>query len=95
MNINLEQTILRNLLTNEEYTRRVLPFLVPDYFEGVYKDLFKEVAKFVSKYNKIPTLESFKIEVDEGNRLSEEHYRQAIEMLPNIFTAESLSLIHI
>ena len=55
MNINLEQTILRNLLTNEEYTRRVLPFLVPDYFT-VYKDLFKEVAKFVSKYNKIPTL---------------------------------------
>ena len=92
MNINLEQTILRNLLTNEEYTRRVLPFLVPDYFEGVYKDLFKEVAKFVSKYNKIPTLESFKIEVDEGNRLSEEHYRQAIEMLPNIFTAESENL---
>ena len=92
MNINLEQTILRNLLTNEEYTRRVLPFLVPDYFEGVYKDLFKEVAKFVSKYNKIPTLESFKIEVDEGNRLSEENYRQAIEMLPNIFTAESENL---
>ena len=92
MNINLEQTILRNLLTNEEYTRRVLPFLAPDYFEGVYKDLFKEVAKFVSKYNKIPTLESFKIEVDEGNRLSEENYRQAIEMLPNIFTAESENL---
>ena len=59
MNINLEQTILRNLLTNEEYTRRVLPFLAPDYFEGVYKDLFKEVAKFVSKYNKIPTFRIF------------------------------------
>ena len=92
MNINLEQTILRNLLTNEEYTRRVLPFLVPDYFDGVYKDLFKEVAKFVSKYNKIPTLESFKIEVDEGNRLSEENYRQAMEMLSNIFTPESENL---
>ena len=92
MNINLEQTILRNLLTNEEYTRRVLPFLAPDYFEGVYKDLFKEVAKFVSKYNKIPTLESFKIEVDEGNRLSEENYRQAMEMLSNIFTPESENL---
>ena len=92
MNINLEQTILRNLLTNEEYTRRVLPFLAPDYFDGVYKDFFKEVAKFVSKYNKIPTLESFKIEVDEGNRLSEENYRQAMEMLSNIFTPESENL---
>ena len=92
MNINLEQTILRNLLTNEEYTRRVLPFLVPDYFDGVYKDLFKEVAKFVSKYNKIPTLESFKIEIDESGKLSEENYRQGIELLPNIFTPESENL---
>jgi len=92
MNINLEQTILRNLLTNEEYTRRVLPFLVPDYFDGVYKDLFKEVAKFVSKYNKIPTLESFKIEIDESGKLSEENYRQGMELLPNIFTAESENL---
>ena len=62
MNINLEQTLLRNLLTNEEYTRKVLPFLVPDYFEGVYKDLFKEVAKFVSKYNKI-SLKNVKIKI--------------------------------
>ena len=92
MNINLEQTILRNLLTNEEYTRRVLPFLVPDYFDGVYKDLFKEVAKFVSKYNKIPTLESFKIEIDESGKLSEENYRQGMELLPNIFTPEPENL---
>ena len=92
MNINLEQTILRNLLTNEEYTRRVLPFLVPDYFDGVYKDLFKEVAKFVSKYNKIPTLESFKIEIDESGKLSEENDRQGMELLPNIFTPESENL---
>ena len=92
MNINLEQTILRNLLTNEEYTRRVLPFLAPDYFDGVYKDLFKEVAKFVSKYNKIPTLESFKIEIDESGKLSEENYRQGMELLPNIFTPESENL---
>ena len=92
MNINLQQTILRNLLTNEEYTRKVLPFLAPEYFEGAYKDTFKEVAKFVQKYNKLPTLEAFKIEIDEGGRMSEENYRQAMEMLPNIFTKESENL---
>ena len=90
--INLQQTILRNLLTNEEYTRKVLPFLAPDYFEGAYKDIFKEVAKFVHKYNKLPTQESFKIEVDEGGRMSDENYRQTMEMLPNIFTFEKENL---
>ena len=58
----------------------------------MYKDLFKEVAKFVSKYNKIPTLESFKIEIDESGKLSEENYRQGMELLPNIFTPESENL---
>ena len=90
--INLQQTILRNLLTNEEYTRKVLPFLAPDYFEGAYKDIFKEVAKFVHKYNKLPTQEAFKIEVDEGGRMSDENYRQTMEMLPNIFTFEKENL---
>ena len=92
MNINLEQTILRNLLTNEPYMRKVLPFINPDYFDGVYKGLFKEVTKFVAKYNKLPTLEAFKIELDEGNSLGEDNYRLATELLPNIFTPEKEDL---
>lgn len=92
MDINLEQTILRNLLTNDEYARKVAAFLSPDYFEGVYKNLFKEFTKFIAKYNKLPTMESFKIEIDEGDRLNEEQYRHAIEILPNIFTPEKENL---
>jgi archaellum biogenesis ATPase FlaH len=72
--------------------RKVLPFIAPDYFEGVYKGLFKEIAKFVSDYNKLPTLEAFKIEIDQNNRLSEEDYRIAVELLPNIFTHEPENL---
>ena len=53
MNINLEQTILRNLLVDEGYMRKVLPFVKPEYFEGVYKSLFIEAGKFVGKYNKL------------------------------------------
>jgi len=83
--IHLEQTILRNLLTNDAYMRKVAAFLQPDYFEGVYKALFKEFGKFVAKYNKLPSLESFKIEVDEGDRLTDEQYRHAMEIMPNIF----------
>ena len=37
-------------------------------------------------------MEAFKIEVDEGGRMSEENYRQAMEMLPNIFTPEPENL---
>ena len=89
MNITLEQTILRNLLVDESYMRKVLPFLQVDYFEGVYKSLFQEVGKFVGKYNRLPTLESFKIEIDDGD-FNEEQYRHAIEILPEIFRTEKV-----
>ena len=88
MEINLEQTILRNLLTNDDFTRKVAAFLQPEYFEGVYKSLFKEFTKYIAKYNKLPTKEAFKIEIDEANRLTDEQYRHAMEIFPNIFTYE-------
>ena len=69
MQTNLEQTILRNILTDEEYMRKVLPFIKPDYFEGIYRILFREAGKFVGKYNKLPTAETFKIELDQARNL--------------------------
>ena len=71
MNTNVEQVILRNILTNEQYMRKTLPFIKPEYFEGLYKILFKEIAKFVGKYNKLPTAQSFKVQLDETDKLNE------------------------
>jgi len=85
---NIEQVILRNVLTNEPYMRKVLPFIKPEYFEGVYNQLFKEAGKFVAKYNKLPTLDTFKIEVDQSTKFNDEQYAHAMEILPNIFTGE-------
>ena len=84
--INLQQTILRNLLTNDPYMRKVAAFLSPDYFEGTYQSLFKEFGKYIAKFNRLPTLEAFKIEIDENDRLSDEHYRHAMDILPDIFS---------
>lgn len=85
INANIEQTVLRNLLTNEGYMRRVLPFIRPEYFDGVYQQMFREVAKFVAKYNKLPNAETFKIEIDESSGFTDEQYRHAVEILPEIF----------
>jgi replicative DNA helicase len=87
---NLEQTILRNILTDENYMRKVLPFIKPDYFEGIYRILFKEAGKFVGKYNKLPTAETFKIELDQADRLSGENYTVAVDLLPQLFSAEKI-----
>jgi replicative DNA helicase len=88
MNYSIEQTIIKNILTNEDFMRKVLPFIKPDYFEGTYQKLFKEIGKFVAKYNKLPNAESFKIELDNTDSFNEEQYRHAIEVLPQLFEKE-------
>jgi archaellum biogenesis ATPase FlaH len=88
LNTTVEQIILKNLLTEEPYMRKVLPFIKPEYFQGVYNLLFKEVAKFVAKYNKLPTLDAFKVEIDQSEKFNDDQYQAAMEILPNIFTHE-------
>jgi replicative DNA helicase len=90
LNINLEQTILRNIIKDEDFMRKVLPFIKPDYFEGIYRQLFKELGRFVGKYNKLPNAEAFKIELDQSDKFNNEQYQHAIEILPNLFSDEKV-----
>jgi len=90
MPTNLEQTILRNLLTDEKYMRKVLPFIKPDYFEGIYRILFREAGKFVAKYNKLPNAEAFKIELDNADKLNDEQYNLAMDIVPQLFAGEKV-----
>ena len=70
--------------------RKVLPFIKNEYFEGVYRQLFKQVGLYVQKYNKLPTQESFKIELDDADNFNDEQYRHAVEILPDIFKTEEI-----
>jgi replicative DNA helicase len=88
VNTNIEQVVLKNILTNEAYMRKVLPFIKAEYFEGIYRELFKQSGKFVAKYNKLPSAESFKIEIDSADNFSDDNHRQAIEIIPELFTKE-------
>ena len=65
MRVRLEQTIIKNLIRSENYTRKVLPFLKEDYFSNLEdRLLFKEVSGFILKYNQQPTFDALSIEVD-------------------------------
>ena len=60
----IERTALTQLVSNEEYARKVLPFIKGDYFsDRIERTIFEEITKFVEKYKKIPTQTSLEIEV--------------------------------
>ena len=82
----LNRTILRSLLTNEEYLRKVVPFLKPNYFEGPLKLIFKQIAAFVEKHNTLPTLEAFRIDLEQNEKISDDMFTEVSALLPEIFS---------
>ena len=85
--MKLEQTILKNLIYNEEYLRKVLPFLKDEYFSDKTEGLlFKEITSFVQTYNSTPTIEAIGLAVKERRNLTDdevdksESYLQEIEL---------------
>ena len=82
--MRIETTILGNLLQNEEYTRKVLPFLKTDYFtNNDEKIVYDTVSGFVTKYNSLPTKEALSIELQEV-KINEEEFKETMELLDEI-----------
>jgi archaellum biogenesis ATPase FlaH len=68
---NIETTILRNLMHNDVYMRKVIPFLKPVYFDEEHRYVFKQIAKFATKYNKLPTKETLEVEISNDEKLGD------------------------
>ena len=74
----IEITILRNLIHNDDYTRKVIPFIQPEYFEDrVQKTIFLEIAEFVVNYDSLISLEALEIEISNRSDLSDEDIKTA------------------
>ena len=81
MQQRIETIILRNLIHNEEYTRKVLPFLSKEYFvEHADRLLYDQINSFISKYNNLPTKEALVIELD-GTQLKNEEFEEVTDLL--------------
>lgn len=79
--MRIEHVILKSLIFNEDYTRKVLPFLKEDYFgDRVERLVFNEIDSYVAKYNSTPTYESLVIEVN-NKKITDDEYKESIELL--------------
>ena len=82
----LEHSILKNLIYNDSYCRKVLPFISADYFsDDTEKVVFKEVNEFVNKYKRLPTHEALVINFTESKSLTETQVRTSINLLDEIY----------
>jgi len=83
--IDIESLIIANLLFNDEYARRVSPFLKNDYFENkIYRKIFEEYAEYVDKYGKIPTIDALIIEIDKRKDINQNEYSEIVSFFEKI-----------
>jgi len=83
--MKLETVILRNLIRNEDYLRKVLPFLKTEYFtDKTEKIIYEEINKFTETYNSTPTIESIELAVKERRNLSDEELEKSKSYLHEI-----------
>ena len=77
----IETTILRNLVFNEDYSRKVIPFIQPDYFEQrSEKTIFEEIVQFIVKYGSAITIEALNIEIENRTDLNESEVKEIREI---------------
>ena len=89
MSQTIERTTLTQLVTNEQYARKVLPFMKSDYFaDRTEKTIFEEITKFVDKYNKIPTQTSLEIEVQGRKDLNEDEYKKVVAVIQTLSSTD-------
>ena len=81
----IESTIIQNLVFNEDFSRKVLPFVREEYFENYHERIiFTEISKFIVKYNTLPTTSALLIEVENRTDLNDEVYKQTVESLSKL-----------
>ncbi len=85
MTERIEETILRNLIYNEQYYRKVVPFIKADYFQEYHeKIVFEEIADFAAKYDKVPTKEVLTINLQNRGDLTEETFKDTLSGLNSL-----------
>ena len=79
---NVEFLILRNLLYNEEYLRKTIPFIKAEYFEDLnQKIMFEEISNFVGEYNKLASKEVLCIEIENRTDINDESFKNIVELI--------------
>ena len=85
MTLKIEEITLSNLIINEPYTRKVLPFIKDDYFDAPsHKILFSTLSDYVNKFETTPEPNALKIEVEKRRDISDEIYKEVEQFLNNL-----------
>jgi replicative DNA helicase len=88
----IETIILKNLFHNDDYLRKVFPYLKEEYFRDEEKIIFRHSSKFVSEYNKLPSVSSIAVSINNDTKVDETSYKEVLKSLEQLETNEVVDL---
>ena len=87
--MRIEHIIFGNLIENEEYGRKVIPFLKEEYFTDIVdRKIFSIIHEFVGKYNNFPTKSAVEIDLNDVGGLSDDQFKLAKEVVSGLDKSE-------
>jgi replicative DNA helicase len=85
----IEETIIKNLITNESFLRKVIPFIKEEYFQGhIEKEIFKEIHNYVGEYSNVPSKEALIIGINKRNNITDDVHSKLIDHINSISPSE-------
>jgi len=80
-----EHLILKNLITDEDYARRTLPYLKSQYFQDVNERIvYEEIDNFITKFNTLPSREALTIELDNRSNINDNQFAEIAKYVSNL-----------
>ena len=81
----IENTVVSNLVYNEDYFRKVYPYIKKDYFEdGNLQKIFDAYSEYVEEYREPPSVEVLKLVIDKRKDLNEDSYKNVMVSLDQL-----------
>ena len=92
MTQTIERTALGQLLSNEDYARKVMPHMKMDYFsDKTERTVFEEIQKFVHRYNALPTKDTLEIEIDTRRDLNEDDIKRVLTVVKELSVDDNVN----
>ena len=91
--MRIETTILKNLLHDEQFSRKTIPFLKEEYFNSSSeKIVYNHIVEFIAKYSSQPTREALSIEIDSRTNLTEDDHKKSVELIEALSLPEKVDM---
>lgn len=88
--MKVENLILLNLMKNEQFARKILPFVKQEYLtESHERKLYREISEYIIQYNALPSVSAIRLALESNTKLTEVEFKRCVELLDEFATGEA------